>query len=269
MLKLRVLTALILIPCVLLILFWAPHRIYQLVLTFILLLAANEWKALMQLPRGVYRIMWWVVLVICAWAAIYIPYLWISWLALAWWVMAAMMVAKYPNAGQWFKRYLWLRMAMGIAMLLPCWIGLLHVRSLSGGGVWVLLLLLLVWGSDIGGYFGGKWFGKHLLAPTVSPKKTVEGFIGGVLFAMILGALVILYQAPAWLLQPTCWLVLFTVSLLAVMGDLTESMFKRLQDVKDSSQLLPGHGGVLDRLDSLFAATPAFVIGLTLLLPML
>lgn len=120
--------------------------------------------------------------------------------------------------------------------------------------------MALVWVADIGAYFSGKRFGKRKLAPHVSPGKSWEGLIGGLLLSLLLTVVVGLYRDWSFgeflLALPAAALVV----LISVVGDLTESMFKRQSGIKDSSNLLPGHGGVLDRIDSLTAAVPVFAV---------
>ena len=129
-------------------------------------------------------------------------------------------------------------------------------------GLFLLLYaFVLVWAADSGAYFAGRAFGKHKLAPKVSPGKTWEGVVGGLCTAAIL-AFIFMYFFEATLLgqRSVSGFVLLSVATVAisVLGDLTESMFKRESGIKDSSQLIPGHGGVLDRIDSLTAAVPFF-----------
>ena len=129
-----------------------------------------------------------------------------------------------------------------------------------------LLLLLLVWAADSGAYFagrrfGGRWFGGRKLAPRISPNKTLEGLLGGVLLAAIVAAAgALLLDVPASRLPEVLGVVLLTV-LFSVAGDLFESLLKRHAGVKDSGTLIPGHGGILDRVDSLLAALPVFAVG--------
>lgn len=151
----------------------------------------------------------------------------------------------------------------GLMVLVPCWAGLvqLHGRGPSGP-VAVLLLLVLVWAADTGAYFAGRRLGRHKLAPKVSPGKTLEGVWGGLLAATI-GALLGSVQLGISVagLIPFLMLCLATVGV-SVLGDLFESMVKRQRGVKDSGSLLPGHGGILDRIDSLTAAAPLFALGM-------
>ena len=125
------------------------------------------------------------------------------------------------------------------------------------GALWLLYIMILVWGADSGAYMFGKLFGKHKLAPKVSPGKTWQGFIGGLFTAGIIS-----WGYSAWAnldVSPSTLLLCSVIAALAsVLGDLTESMFKREAGIKDSGHLIPGHGGILDRIDSLTAAVPVF-----------
>jgi phosphatidate cytidylyltransferase len=123
----------------------------------------------------------------------------------------------------------------------------------------VLFLLVLVWAADVGAYVVGRWIGKTKLAPRVSPGKTWEGVLGGLITAMLFATLALpLIRLPALPFLALCCAVV----MISVIGDLTESLFKRFAGVKDSGTLFPGHGGVLDRIDSVTAAAPFFVLGL-------
>ncbi len=125
------------------------------------------------------------------------------------------------------------------------------------GAWWLLYVMILVWGADSGAYMFGKLFGKHKLAPKVSPGKTWQGFIGGLLTAAIISWLFGRY-APLNVVPTTLLACSVLAALASVLGDLTESMFKREAGIKDSGHLIPGHGGILDRIDSLTAAVPVF-----------
>ncbi|MOA20303.1 Phosphatidate cytidylyltransferase [compost metagenome] len=120
--------------------------------------------------------------------------------------------------------------------------------------------MVLVWAADIGAYFSGKTFGKRKLAPQVSPGKSWEGLIGGLLASLLITAGVGFYRGWAGSEMVLALAGAALVVLISVVGDLTESMFKRQSGIKDSSNLLPGHGGVLDRIDSLTAAIPLFAV---------
>jgi phosphatidate cytidylyltransferase len=156
-------------------------------------------------------------------------------------------------------------LSVGLLMLIGVWLALVKLHAMEEMGPKLMMFfLLLIWVADSGAYFSGKAFGKHKLAPHISPGKSIEGVIGalfgGVLCAVILGSL-------GWLNVSTPMLILLCMStvLVSVGGDLWESVLKRERGVKDSGNILPGHGGVLDRIDSQIAAGPFFLVGLTLL----
>jgi phosphatidate cytidylyltransferase len=182
--------------------------------------------------------------------------------AVLWWTVALLWVKGYPGSAA-----LWgagpMRMLMGLTTLLPAWLALMLLRAQPHGQWLILFLVALVAAADIGAYFVGRAFGRHKLAPRVSPGKSLEGLAGGICAALLFALLVWWLAAPSLALSALLPIVLFTV-LSSVLGDLVESMIKRHCGVKDSGSLLPGHGGVLDRLDSLSAAAPVFALGLLL-----
>lgn len=184
-------------------------------------------------------------------------------LACLWWSVSLLWVKGYPSSAM-FWRSVMARSLMGLIMLVPAWVASIYLLSLARGGMLMLAMVLVVAVADIGAYFSGKAFGRHKLAPNVSPAKTWEGFWGGVLACLVL-AVVVWYLLPAQMghiaLGSMVTVVLVT-GVASVVGDLTVSMVKRESGVKDSGNLLPGHGGVLDRLDSLCAAAPVFALGL-------
>ena len=182
------------------------------------------------------------------------------------WLGVLLFLIRYRFSGSW--GFGWRLLAFGVS-LLSIWIcmhGLFFIYQHFEQGQWMLLYLLtLVWVADIGAYFSGKRFGRHKLAPVISPGKTREGVLGGVLLNGLWITLVYLVSA-GWGIHYLAFLLLglFT-ALLSVVGDLYISVLKREAGLKDSGKLLPGHGGILDRIDSLIAATPVFVTGLYLL----
>ena len=149
--------------------------------------------------------------------------------------------------------------------LVPCWLAIGVCRSL-GGPFWLFFGLLLIWAMDTGAYFAGRFWGKHKMVVRVSPKKTWEGFCGGMVLTLLVAIVVSLFQhASGYRIGLICILA-FVTALFAVLGDLFESLLKREAGVKDSGTLLPGHGGILDRIDSITAALPIFALGSLLLL---
>ena len=186
-------------------------------------------------------------------------------LACLWWSFALLWVKSYPaSAVMWSNRFM--RSLIGLLILAPAWMAAVYLLSFPRGGVLVVTMVIVVAAADIGAYFAGKSLGKHKMAPAVSPAKTWEGFWGGVL-AVVLVGLLLWYMLPAHNahigLMSVLAIVLAT-SLASVVGDLSVSMVKRDSGTKDSGSLLPGHGGVLVRLDSLCGAAPVFALGLLL-----
>lgn len=178
------------------------------------------------------------------------------------WLIALYWVIRYPSPLLW--RNALSRLLFGVLILVTTWSAFVVLRQADGFIVWVLLLMGLVWGADSGAYFVGRAFGKRKLAQFVSPGKSWEGVIGGVLLTQV-GVVAFSTFSGFSVSQ---WGVLAIIALLtssvSVLGDLTESLFKRHESLKDSSQLIPGHGGVMDRVDSLTASASIYVLLLSL-----
>ena len=179
------------------------------------------------------------------------------------WAAILGFLLRYRFAGQWPAAVRVFHFCLGSALLWICVHGLVFIHQHFEQGGWVLLYLFtLVWVADIGAYFSGRKFGKHKLAAGISPGKTWEGVAGGII--LNIGWMLIVFQiSNGWGIA--LWqfvLIGLTTSMISIVGDLYESILKREAAVKDSGKLLPGHGGVLDRIDSMIAATPIFVVGL-------
>lgn len=278
MLKDRIVTAIILATLFLAGLFYLPLPLFSLFMAMVVLISAWEWANMSGFGKIWQRLGYLVLVAACLWGcALYIgvdkDYFSVATtftlpdnkvknlllVGCAWWAIALLWVQSYPqSAVLWGAR--WLRVIIGLAVLVPAWVALSYLRALHNGAWLILLVVAVVAFADIGGFFVGRKFGKHKLAPSVSPGKTWEGFWGGfvcnTLMAVVLG----------FVLGADSWKVLLAIilpaSLASVLGDLVESMVKRHCGIKDSSALLPGHGGVLDRVDSLTAAAPVFALAL-------
>ena len=257
MLKTRVITALVIAPIVLALIFLAPDWLFALAMLAMALIGAWEWSALAGRPSPKARL--WLaaffgVLVVVGVALQHdVPQ--VSWLtlyssvALAWWLFSLVWLAAWRAE---FPRYI--KVLCGVLTLLPSLAAVLAIRTVSPW--YLVMLLLLTVAADVGAYFAGRAFGKHKLAPLVSPGKTWEGVVGG----MVLAAVVALIESH-WLSSVPVALyigVALLIVALSIVGDLSESLFKRQAGVKDSGSLFPGHGGVLDRVDSLTAAAPRY-----------
>lgn len=255
----RIATALVLIPFVLLaVLFLAP-RWFATLIGCVALLGAWEWAGLAGLAtaqRVIYSLGLAVVLALAYWLLMERAGSWLLVAAMIWWLLATISLS-IPITGR-----LW-RIASGIVTLLFGWYGLVWLRHTEHGVALVVFLFALVWIADSAAYFTGRQFGRRKLAPRLSPGKTVEGVLGGMLgatvFTIIAGALFLPEPGIVQLgLVSGLGIVVVAVS---IIGDLFESQLKRSAGVKDSGHWLPGHGGVLDRIDSMLAAAPAFAAG--------
>ncbi|MEE2731329.1 MAG: phosphatidate cytidylyltransferase [Pseudomonadota bacterium] len=265
MLKQRIITALILLPLVLGAIFYLPTPWFALAMVIPVTVAAWEWANIMGLEEQPARFGYAALVVVGLALEYWIELDLVLALAVIWWSLAVALVRAYPaKVSLWSSRAV--QGAIGLVLLLPAWWGLLVLHRQEGGSWWLLYAFLLVWGADTGAYFAGRAFGKHKLAPAVSPGKTIEGLLGGLAVTALI-AILVATQTQALSTVSLAWFLL--VSLVAVLGsvfgDLAESMFKRHRGIKDSSQILPGHGGILDRIDSITAAVPLFSAGMLLL----
>lgn len=265
MLLMRVLTAAILAPLFLAGIFFLPADGFALFIGAFLLLSGWEWGGLCGFRRAG-RVVLSLLLALAAgviwWAE---GELMAAAVGSAFWVLALVAVASYPGArARWQQPAV--RIMAGVLMLLPAWAGLTLLQARDGGPWLVLWTMVIVWAADIGAYFAGHALGRHKLAPSVSPGKTVEGMVGGALAALLLSVVI---AGAAGFGGASALAVVVLVSLLviaaSVVGDLMESLVKRVAGVKDSGTMLPGHGGVLDRIDAVLAAAPVAALLLTLL----
>lgn len=263
MLKTRVITALVLFIAVLAALFGLERTGFALAAGVVFTLAGWEWSGMMGRLSLAPRLLWVASLVVLFFLTEWFQPTWLYWLSL-WWLVALLMVVVYPKAATYWYRPAIL-MLFGWLLLVPTFEAMVALQDQGAMGLAgpfaLLFILFWVWAADTGAYFAGRAFGKHKLAPQVSPGKTIEGLIGGVVLAMLV-TLGVVWLAPVegnlWLLL----LVAFITVLASALGDLFESLAKRKANLKDSSHILPGHGGLLDRIDSLTAALP---VALTLL----
>lgn len=265
MLKQRVITALILAPLTLWGIWVLPSDILALILAAIFTLAGWEWSRLVGLECHLARIGYSLIFPVL----FYLLHPLLSqgtWpqfvlvLSLMWWVMALMSVLTYPRSAAMWKGSAIIRGIAGLFVLIPSWAALVLLHSQFDHGYFILLAFI-IWGADTGAYFSGRAFGKRKLAPRVSPGKSWEGVIGGLLLALAVATFATYWLPPVGGYAAFLLLVFMTV-FISVLGDLSESLFKRIMDLKDSGGILPGHGGVLDRIDSVTAAAPLFTLGL-------
>lgn len=265
MLKQRIITASILAVLIIWAVLKLPVAGFGVVLLAVILPGAWEWTRLAGLQktrdRGLY-VGGILALILVAWplldSAVFVNSL------------LVLSVLGWCGALLWLRRYTayperqdqpWQRgIAGGVVLVVP-WVAFMGLRSEFGPG-YVLFLFLLVWAADVGAYFAGRRWGRRKLAPAISPGKTWEGVAGASAATLILGLLgaALLGEGARW---PAFVAVCLVTVGFSIVGDLFESMIKRQCGVKDSGSLLPGHGGVLDRVDSLTAAAPVFLLGLS------
>ena len=261
MLKQRIITALILLPIALGGFFLLDGGDFALFIGLVVSLGAWEWARLAGLTAQPLRLAYAAVVAGALMLLYLVPDLapWVLGASVIWWGLATWLVLTYPRSSE-----LWAsaacRLLIGLLVLLPAWQGLVLLKHWPLGNWLILAVMVLVWAADIGAYFSGRAFGKRKLAPQVSPGKSWEGVYGGVAVSLLITLGVGL--ARDWSIGDVLLGLLGAgvVVMSSVIGDLTESMFKRRESVKDSSNLLPGHGGVLDRIDSLTAAIPMFAV---------
>lgn len=257
----RFITSLILVPLVLCMIFYANTWVLGGVVFLILLLCSKESWLLIPLEKPVLKVSYLFFLLWLTWVCGYWFSYWLS-AGLIFWLLVVVAILTFPAS-----QALWgfpLMVAIGFSLLLPLFIqSLIHLYSLPQGKALFVYLLFLIWAADIGAYLAGKRWGQHKLIAQVSPGKSWEGLAGGFLLAM----------SVAWVggvyFTPFSWVTWFFLAALTVMvsifGDLFISILKRRCHLKDTGAIIPGHGGILDRLDSLMAASPLFYFGITAL----
>lgn len=266
----RILTALVLLPIAVGIVLLAPLPWFASIVALAFALAVWEWTTLCGVAAGWLRASVVVLFVaICA-------SLWLIRDTWIWWLVIALGVAWWAVALGWFRhvafgaaplmRNVVIKLLAGGFVVIPAWVAAVQLHGdPDHGPYWVLFMLVLIWAADSFAYLAGSRWGRTKLAPRISPGKTIAGVRGALLGAGLIAVL------GGWLLGETGWswvlLVMLAIVTIAVsiVGDLFESLMKRQANVKDSGSLFPGHGGLLDRLDSVFAAFPMFVAGKALI----
>lgn len=241
------------------------------VLAVFICLAAWEWAAMCgyktALSRALYAALMLVCLTVCF---LFMDNTYLSAMiiavALIWWPCAMVLVISYKQDAISVLDSRILKAGIGVLVLVPAWLSLMLLHAAEPDGVFfVIFLLILIWSADTAAYFSGRRWGKHKLSSAVSPGKSWEGVIGA-LFAAGLLSMLVAVSTNMQGIEILIFLAICLITVLAsVLGDLFESMIKRYGKLKDSGTLLPGHGGVMDRLDSLTAAGPVFLTGFWLL----
>lgn len=275
--KQRIITAAIIAPLAIAAIFFLPLKFFMLFCAAIFLLGSKEWGGFVSSKPS--RVVFYLFALVLAATVHFIPLqqLWVDGavnpyiagglgVSFFWWCLSLLMVATYPKTAAMWNRSKIIKGIFGLLTLIPFYWAMMILRSVNiehdfyHGAELVMYVFLLVWAADTGAYFCGKRFGKHKLAANVSPGKTIEGFLGGLLSAMLVAAAASCFFAVPREKLLFFFSIAFVTSLVSALGDLNESVFKREAGIKDSGTLLPGHGGILDRIDSLTAAVPVFAV---------
>ncbi|MEY3975432.1 MAG: hypothetical protein RLZZ33_487 [Pseudomonadota bacterium] len=255
----RLITALVLFALLVALVFLAPAWATIVIVAMAILGGAWEWSAFLHHDRRPVRAAYVLLIalgLVAAWSISANVELF-SWLLLgacAWWVIALLWIMLAPQRGGAISAAV-----AGVCALVPAGVALARLRLEPNGAALLVFVLLIVMAADVGAYFAGHAWGKTKLAPQVSPGKTWEGVIGGFIVSVLVA-----FVGSRWLGWPTLSIMLLALGAAAfsVVGDLIESLMKRHSGLKDSGRLFPGHGGLLDRLDSLTAGVPLLVLGL-------
>ena len=276
MLKQRIITSLVLTPLVVWGIFSLPVEYFSLFILVVVGLASWEWGHLSGIQnsilKGLFTFASILVLVLLIW------YLDISTqdfyvllgISIVWWLYRIVCILKYKtptttgNSAINKKTNVTTVMVSLVALIIPFY-SIVYLRNVYNSPEYLMYLLMIIWTADVFAYFFGKYLGKNKLAPQVSPGKTWQGVYGAFL-GTTLGSVIGSYLFNFSLNESVLFLVLtLIVVAISIFGDLSESLYKRQNAIKDSGNLLPGHGGILDRVDSLVAAAPFYIVGLWLL----
>jgi phosphatidate cytidylyltransferase len=268
-LETRLITAVVLVSAVVSGVLWLSEEHFAIFFAVFAVAGGWEWSRFLRVHHPVARMLY---------AAVVLAAVMLCWFyaagdtgrvlpvliaAMIWWVFALVLVFMYPKYES-IRSNRALGALIGLLVIVPCWLALMDLRNSSGQGAYLVLFLLgLVAVADSAAYFGGKKWGANKLAPQVSPGKTWEGVISGLLGAALFSfvcAWFFEFKNEEWQTKAAFIMICVVTAITSVLGDLTESMFKRQAGLKDSGTILPGHGGILDRIDSLTAAAPVFAV---------
>ncbi len=285
MLLQRILTALVLAAVAISAIFLLPILYFYLFIAVIVLIAAWEWTNLSEINNVPGKLGFMLLLIVPMLGITFWTQLleltsqifeWpevkeysgaLEWLVIApviFWVMMMVLIRKVPEGLLALELKKRSKIFLGWFVLLSAWMFLTKLRAYYGGGA-AMYFLALIWLADIAAYFSGKKFGKEKLAPEISPGKTVQGLYGAIISAIICAAILALYYGYPMMIATDFALLSILTVLVSIYGDLFFSLVKRKSGVKDSGSLLPGHGGVLDRIDSVIAAAPFYYAGVILI----
>jgi phosphatidate cytidylyltransferase len=281
----RVATAAVLAPLAIAALLWLPTQWLALLLAVLMVAGLWEWTALAgverPLPRTAYLLANALLMAALAWGSRgspdLVPLKLTAVIGAAWWLLVPLWLKAFDFARQPTAFARAVKLFAGSLCVTPAWsaaVWLHHegqplhwtLLPIPAGALWTLFAVAIVWAADTGAYFVGSRYGRRKLAPRISPGKSWEGLFGGLAASALLTVAAVPVLRIAWAQLPALVAVVVATVAISVLGDLFESLLKRHAGVKDSSDLIPGHGGILDRIDSLLAALPVFVVLRELLL---
>jgi len=264
----RLLTAFFLVPLVIIATLKLGSTEFFIAIIAVLVISSWEFSNLIKIRSWLAKASYVVVLIAAAYYLNQEPLLLMPLLivTLLWWFINSFWIISFPRHTRYWKNYLAIRLANGFFFFVPLLVALSALHQIDS--TLVLLLLALIWAADSGAYFVGRAIGKNKLLPHVSPGKTIEGVAGGTLFSLgVMFIYVFFGYENATFEQYFFYGVLsLIVTFASILGDLFESLHKRVAGVKDSGVLLPGHGGLFDRIDSLTASAPIFFLAYSFLI---
>ena len=263
----RITTALVLAPLPILGILLLPTPWLAAFVAAALLAGLWEWTRLAgldaPLPRAAVLTANALMIAALAWGAgpTLMPVKLVARLGVAWWLVVMLWLSRPTLAAADTPGARAAKLLAGSLCVIPAWCAVAWLHAEPQGARWTLFAIALVWAADSGAYFAGSKFGRHKLAPAISPGKTWEGVLGGMATAMLLAVIALPLLGAAWPQLPALAVLTAVTAAVSVVGDLFESLMKRHAGMKDSGTIFPGHGGVMDRIDSLLAALPVFVVG--------
>ena len=273
MTKTRVIAALVMAPIAIAAILLLPTQWLVALVALVFLVGLWEWFKLAEiddtLSRTVLLVANLLLMVLLVWASAGSMVLFqiVTLVGVAWWCLALLWLRFFNFASDHETYARVFKLAAGTLAVIPAWcaLGLIHA-SQPNGHLWLFTALSIVWAADSGAYFagrafGGKLFGSRKLAPRISPNKTIEGLLGGLVAGVACGLFFASLAGMSMAQVPAVVLVAVATVLFSVIGDLFESLLKRHVGAKDSGNLIPGHGGILDRIDGVLAALPIFALG--------
>lgn len=253
----RIITGIILAVIAILAVFCLPLWAFAVFISVLMILAVIEWLALARCRHWWLKLLYLIAVALVTVLGMQQPAI-LATVASLWWLFAVLvLLTPMRQSRLWGRRMVLL--PLGVLIFAAAWVSAVTLHDMSRALLFYLMLLVAL--ADTGAYFTGRWCGRHLLAPAISPKKTIEGLVGGGILATAVSVWVVPYFPVRYQLSDWKW-VLITIGLvlLSVCGDLFESLIKRRVNIKDSGALLPGHGGILDRLDSLILVLPILLV---------